>query len=103
VRSPHENKETSSYQCIPANISFFEVQPLRPPDLSPLDFCLWGHLKTMVYSVPIYNDQILHKHIFMPLRRNLWKGRKVHNQICPSVQWGGGHFGIYCKLYLDKQ
>jgi hypothetical protein len=41
----------------------FEVQPPRPPDLNPLDFCLWGHLKTMVDSAPIYNKQILHKHI----------------------------------------
>jgi hypothetical protein len=27
----------------------FDVQPPRSPDLSPLDFYLWGHLKTSVY------------------------------------------------------
>jgi hypothetical protein len=81
----------------------FEVQPSRPPDLNPLDFCLWGHLKTMAYSAPLYNEQTLHKQIFMPLRPNSLKGRTVHNQICPSAHRGGGHFGICCKLYLDKQ
>jgi hypothetical protein len=29
--------------------------PARSPDLNPLDFWLWGHLKTLVYSAPI-ND-----------------------------------------------
>jgi hypothetical protein len=27
--------------------------PARSPDLNPLDFYLWGHLKTLVYSSPI--------------------------------------------------
>jgi hypothetical protein len=27
--------------------------PARSPDLNPLDFWLWGHLKTLVYSAPI--------------------------------------------------
>lgn len=27
--------------------------PPRSPDLTPLDFYLWGHLKTLVYSTPV--------------------------------------------------
>jgi hypothetical protein len=29
--------------------------PPRSPDLTPLDFYLWGHLKTVVYATPV-ND-----------------------------------------------
>lgn len=31
--------------------------PPRSPDLSPLKFCPLGHLKSMVYSTPIYHVQ----------------------------------------------
>lgn len=27
--------------------------PARSPDLNPCDFCVWGYLKTMVYSQPV--------------------------------------------------
>ena len=27
--------------------------PARSPDLNPLDFYLWGHLKTIVYDTPM--------------------------------------------------
>ena len=27
--------------------------PPHSPDLTPLDFCLWGHVKALVYSVKI--------------------------------------------------
>ena len=29
--------------------------PPRSPDLSPLDFFLWGHIKTTVYSRPVHS------------------------------------------------
>lgn len=31
--------------------------PRRSPDLTPLDFYLWGHIKTLVYSDPIENEK----------------------------------------------
>jgi hypothetical protein len=34
--------------------------PLRPPVLNPLDFYLWGHLKSLVYAVPVDNEEALH-------------------------------------------
>ncbi|KAJ8951109.1 hypothetical protein NQ318_021553 [Aromia moschata] len=29
--------------------------PARSSDLNPLDFCIWGYLKTLVYSSPVGN------------------------------------------------
>ena len=37
--------------------------PSRSPDLNPLDFYLWGHLKAIVYSTPIHNVEILRQRI----------------------------------------
>lgn len=37
--------------------------PPRSPDLTPLDFFAWGHLKTMVYSRPVNNIQELRERI----------------------------------------
>lgn len=33
--------------------------PARSPDLNPLDYFLWGHLKTLVYEDPVPNQQEL--------------------------------------------
>jgi len=33
-------------------------------NLGPPDLYLWGHLKTLVYSAPIENKEILHQRIF---------------------------------------
>ena len=30
--------------------------PARSPDLTPLDFYLWGHMKTLVYETPIETE-----------------------------------------------
>lgn len=37
--------------------------PARSPDLDPLDFYLWGHLKSIVYSTPVANVQLLRQRI----------------------------------------
>lgn len=37
--------------------------PARSPDLNPMDFYLWGHLKSTVYSVPITDEQQLWQRI----------------------------------------
>jgi hypothetical protein len=33
--------------------------PPRSPDMNPLDFYLWGHLKPLVYSAPVDNEEAL--------------------------------------------
>ncbi|EZA53536.1 hypothetical protein X777_07004, partial [Ooceraea biroi] len=39
--------------------------PARSPDLTPLDFFLWGHLKNEVYrDIPNYNNDTTTTHIF---------------------------------------
>lgn len=47
--------------------------PPRSPDLNPLDFYLWGHLKQLVYSRPIRNVDVLRQRIqegFETIRNN---------------------------------
>ena len=33
--------------------------PPRSPDLTPLDFCMWGHLKSSVYETPFVSEKDL--------------------------------------------
>lgn len=37
--------------------------PARSPELNPLDFWLWGHLKTLVYAVPINDVDTLRERV----------------------------------------
>lgn len=37
--------------------------PPRSPDLNPLDFCVWGHLKTEVYSTPVNTVEELEQRV----------------------------------------
>jgi hypothetical protein len=34
--------------------------PPRSPDSTALEFPLWGHLETLVYAAPVYNEEALH-------------------------------------------
>ena len=71
--------------------------PPRSPDLTPLDFYLWGHLKSMVYSVKIRNLQHLVQRIedaCAAVRPEIllavpeeWKRRVAHTIVAQ-----GGHF-----------
>ena len=38
-------------------------KPLRSPNLNPLDYFLWGHLKSLVYTTPIENENDLRNRI----------------------------------------
>lgn len=37
--------------------------PARSPDLTPVDFFLWGHLKNYIYREPLRNREELHNRI----------------------------------------
>jgi hypothetical protein len=37
--------------------------PPRSPDLNPLEFHLWGHLKTLVYAAPVDNEEAFYHRI----------------------------------------
>ncbi|CAK9827112.1 hypothetical protein ANTRET_LOCUS4846 [Anthophora retusa] len=43
--------------------------PARSPDLNPLDFYLWGHLKSLVYSAPVNDVEELRYRIQEGCRR----------------------------------
>ena len=38
--------------------------PPRSPDLTPLDYYLWGHMKTLVYETKVDARAALHDRIF---------------------------------------
>jgi hypothetical protein len=43
----------------------FEVKPPHSPNINPLDFYLWGHLKH--YCISIENKEMFHHRIFLYL------------------------------------
>lgn len=42
-----------------------QAWPPRSPDLNSLDYFLWGHLKTLVYSTPIHTEEQLRNRIIV--------------------------------------
>ena len=73
--------------------------PPRSPDLTPLDYYLWGHMKTLVYETKVHSRAELRHHIFAAAEH-------IHNHpdnIASATQsllmraenciaTGGGHF-----------
>lgn len=73
--------------------------PPRSPDLNPLDFCIWGHLKTLVYSTPVQNVEDLRHRIIQACNeiRNtpgIFERirRSMRRRLESCVLAGGGHF-----------
>ncbi|KAJ4426530.1 hypothetical protein ANN_27344 [Periplaneta americana] len=73
--------------------------PPRSPDLSPLDFYLWGHLKSLVYSSPVPDLESLRNRIVAcseDIRNTpgVWdrvrRSMRYRCEVC--IQAGGGHF-----------
>lgn len=73
--------------------------PARSPDLNPLDFYLWGHLKQLVYGADIPDQETLHRRVmeacetirhhpgvFERVRQSMI--RRVH----ACLEARGGHF-----------
>ena len=46
----------------------FEVQPPCSRDAKPSDFHLWEHVKPLMYSGPVGNEQSLHQCIVIPAK-----------------------------------
>lgn len=72
--------------------------PPRSPDLNPLDFYLWGHLKSLVYAVPINTREQLLERIqagCQQIRNNpgvFWRVRRSWMRRARScVESNGGH------------
>jgi len=73
--------------------------PPRSPDLTPLDFFLWGHIKTLVYETKVDSRAALRDRIFAAAEHM----RNHPNNIASATQSllmraenciasGGGHF-----------
>ncbi|KAJ4446672.1 hypothetical protein ANN_13369 [Periplaneta americana] len=73
--------------------------PPRSPDLNPLDFYLWGHLKSLIYSSPVPDLESLRNRIVACSEdtRNtpgVWDRvrRSMRHRCEVCIQAGGGHF-----------
>jgi len=73
--------------------------PARSPDLSPLDYCVWGWMKELVYSVKVRTRDALLGRILDAADRIRNRQRKlqratrtVHNRAAACVADGGGIF-----------
>jgi len=71
----------------------------RSPDLSPLDYCVWGWMKELVYSVKVVTrDALLGRTLdaadrIRNCQRKLQRAtRAVHNRAAVCVAAGGGIF-----------
>ena len=71
----------------------------KSPDLSPLDYCVWGWMKGLVYNVKVATRDALLGRILDAadhIRNNqlnlLRATRAVHNRAAACVAAGGGIF-----------
>lgn len=73
--------------------------PPRSPELNPLDFYMWGHLKELVYKTPVQTREELLERIdmaFVRVRENPRICVKVRRSLCRRLnacnEADGGHF-----------
>lgn len=59
--------------------------PSRSPDFNPLDFWLWGHLKTIVYATPVNDVQTLQDRVFNACR-NIQQQPGVFQRVRDSLR-----------------
>jgi hypothetical protein len=59
--------------------------PAQSPNLNPLDFWLWGHLKTLVYSGAINDPEVLHQWVEHACQEIRVKPG-IFNRVCTSVR-----------------
>lgn len=73
--------------------------PPRSPDLNSLDYFLWGHLKSLVYAVPIQTEDELRNRIIVSCQtiRNtagIFENvrQSMRRRVDACIRVGGGHF-----------
>jgi hypothetical protein len=78
--------------------------PRSTPDLNPLDFYLWGHLRTLVCAAPVDNEEAL----WMPVRLSATAPESLHG--CDGPWWDVSRRALnlvedilstYCKCTLS--
>lgn len=63
--------------------------PARFPNISPLDFWLWGHLQELIYTTPINDVQTLQDHVFsacQQVQQQLGVLQRVHHSSCQRAE-----------------
>jgi hypothetical protein len=81
MHSSHQNMEEISYPYLSATV--VKVQPPCSPDLDPLNFYLWGLLKSVMYSDPIGDEETLQKEVLMPVKLFLSTSRTLKRSDSP--------------------
>ncbi|KAL7648419.1 UNVERIFIED_CONTAM: hypothetical protein RMT77_000325 [Armadillidium vulgare] len=73
--------------------------PSRSPDLNPLDYYLWGHLKTLVYSSPIDAVEDLRLRVISGIETIKqtpgifeWVRQSMRRRLDSCIGNNGGHF-----------
>jgi hypothetical protein len=73
--------------------------PSPSPDLNPLDFYVWGHLKTLVYAASVDNEEALHHRIVAACQTiRCYPGifermrRSMMRRVEACTESHGGHF-----------
>lgn len=73
--------------------------PARSPDLTPLDFCIWGHVKDLVYETPVENQEELVARIILAfddlkakpgISKNIRRNMRKRCNLC--IEQGGRQF-----------
>lgn len=84
--------------------------PARSPDLTPLDYFLWGHMKQKVYSAPVNSEAELHDRIMRcaeELKNEPQLIRRATQHISLRVamclQQRGAHFENLIHYNLSQQ
>lgn len=74
--------------------------PPRSPDLTPLDFFLWGYIKTIVYQTPVRNLGELRQRIIdacesvtPQMLQNVWREVEYRLDVCRATS--GAHIEVY--------
>lgn len=85
--------------------------PLRSPELSPLNFCLWGHIKYLVYKKKVETrGAVLHRILgavvdIKTMLKVMRAAPSIHRRTRMRFEAEGGHFELYiqqCKLYVNS-
>jgi hypothetical protein len=80
----------------------------RSPDLNPLDFYLWKHLKALMYAAPVDNEETLHRIVDACQTIRNCPGisertrRSVMRRVEACIETHGGHFEHFLWMYSSS-
>ena len=86
--------------CATLSSAVLENRPPRSPDITPLDFFLWGYIKDKVYSTPVPNVETLKARVTaalatvtMEMLENTWREIEFRLDVLRATK--GAHVEIY--------